>query len=136
MPIKAIIFDFYGVIGLNSLGLQVELNRELVELIRQLRESYKIGLLSNADSSWLRPYLQQHQLEFDAVVISSEVGLTKPERKVFELALQHLGVEAPEAILIDDIGDYIAEAERLGMAGIEYRNNTQLRAELKRLGVV
>jgi putative hydrolase of the HAD superfamily len=71
-----------------------ELNESLVSYLSVLRGNYKIALLSNSSSEYLRHELAKYDLEkfFDEIVISSEVGLIKPEPAVFHYILQKLAV--------------------------------------------
>lgn len=56
---------------------------------------------------------------FDVVVDSAHVGVRKPDPRIFRLALERLGVVAPEtAVFLDDFPGNVAAAERLGMRGI------------------
>ena len=133
--IKALVFDFYEVLGLSPAGWEIKLNQELVDWIHAHASKYKLGLISNADSNWLKPYLKQHKLKFDVTVISSEVGFTKPDARIYQHALSQLKVEPEAAVFIDDIAQYVEAAQQEGMQGIVYDNNQQLFTELKKLGV-
>jgi putative hydrolase of the HAD superfamily len=56
---------------------------------------------------------------FDAIVDSAQVGIRKPDPRIFHLALERLGGLAPEsAVFLDDFHGNVAAAERLGMRGI------------------
>jgi putative hydrolase of the HAD superfamily len=55
---------------------------------------------------------------FDAVVISAEVGMRKPERRIFLHAAELLGLEPRECIFIDDIEANITAAEDVGLRGV------------------
>jgi putative hydrolase of the HAD superfamily len=56
---------------------------------------------------------------FDVVVDSAQVGVRKPDPRIFHLALERLGHLAPEAaVFLDDFHGNVAAAERLGMRGI------------------
>ena len=52
---------------------------------------------------------------FDVVVVSYEVGLAKPDPRIFELCLSRLGAQAGEALFVDDRAENVAAAERLGL---------------------
>jgi epoxide hydrolase-like predicted phosphatase len=108
------------------------LDRELVDYIRSLRPRYKTGLLSNA---WpdTRDYVVRNHLDdaFDTLVISAEVGIMKPERGIFELALKQLEVAAQEAVFIDDTSINVEAARKIGLHGIVFRNRRQAQSELK-----
>ena len=67
---------------------------------------------------------------FDAVVISGEVGLHKPQPEIFRLACERLGVEPADAVFVDDLRENCAGAEAVGMAAILHRDTTET---LKRL---
>ncbi|MSQ19103.1 MAG: HAD family hydrolase [Betaproteobacteria bacterium] len=56
---------------------------------------------------------------FDAVVESSKIGARKPERRFYEIALQHLGIRAEEAVFLDDLGINLKPARAMGMATIK-----------------
>jgi putative hydrolase of the HAD superfamily len=137
-PFRAIIFDFFGVIGGATSGpAEPPLNLEVVELIGQLKASYRIALLSNADR-WLHDVLRQNNLEqlFNCVVLSSEVGMQKPQPEIFEFTVGRLQVKPNEAVFVDDIEDFVGAAEKLGIRGVVFEDAAQLRQELKRLGVL
>ena len=91
----------------------------------------RTGLLSN---SWGNEYDRSdwHEM-FDAVVISGEVGMRKPEPGIFELALKRIGLPAEECVFIDDMAHNIAAAERAGLVGIVHRTFDETTAELEAL---
>jgi epoxide hydrolase-like predicted phosphatase len=91
----------------------------------------RTGLLSN---SWGNDYDRSDWLEmFDAVVISGEVGMRKPEREIFELTLDRIGLPAGECVFIDDMPHNIAAAEKAGLAGIVHRTFDETAGELEAL---
>jgi HAD superfamily hydrolase (TIGR01509 family) len=110
-------------------------NREVIEYIEELKETYPIALLSNADADFLRKLLTQHELErlFNVVLISSELGVAKPDREMFKHALNALGVEPKETVFIDDQQKNIDAAEALGIRGIRFEGVVQLRAEMNKI---
>ena len=57
---------------------------------------------------------------FDAVIISCEVGLSKPDPRIYELCLQRLGLPAPEALFVDDRADNIEGAARVGLRTLQF----------------
>lgn len=99
-------------------------NLELIELIQtELKRSFKIGMLSNASKNLLDELFSPDQIKlFDDIVLSCEVGLVKPDQKIFGLAAMRLGVETDECIFIDDLEHYCDGAERAGMRAILYRD--------------
>jgi putative hydrolase of the HAD superfamily len=91
----------------------------------------RTGLLSN---SWGNEYDRSdwHEM-FDAVVISGEVGMRKPERAIFELALDRIGLPAGECVFIDDMPDNVAAATEAGLVGIVHRAFDETASELEAL---
>ena len=59
-------------------------------------------------------------LEFDAAVFSCEVGVSKPDRRIYEIACERLGVEASECVFVGDgANDELPGAERAGMTAVQ-----------------
>lgn len=110
------------------------LDRDLVDYIRALRPRYKTGLLSNAWADTREYLVRNHLVEaFDAVIISAEVGMMKPERAIFELALRQLEAGAHEAAFVDDTSSNVEAARQMGVHGILFRNRRQTQGELMAL---
>ena len=91
----------------------------------------RTGLLSN---SWGNAYNRSEWHEmFDVVVISGEVGMRKPERQIFELTLDRIGLPAGECVFVDDIAHNIAAASQAGLVGIVHRSFDETAGELEAL---
>jgi epoxide hydrolase-like predicted phosphatase len=112
-----------------------QLDVELVDYIRSLRGRYKTGLLSNAfsDLRQVVTSLLNFSDAFDEMVISAELHLMKPDPRIYQVALQRLGVAPEEAVFIDDILRNVEGARRQGMNAIHFRQRSQALAELERL---
>jgi epoxide hydrolase-like predicted phosphatase len=93
------------------------LDPAMLNLFRRLHaDGVPTGLLSN---SWGDGYPREMFPElFDAVVISAEVGMRKPEPRIFLHAAELLGLAPRECIFIDDIAANITAAEQAGFTGI------------------
>ena len=100
-------------------------------VLRARRAGLLTGLLSN---SWGNDYPREGwDLMFDAVVISGEVGMRKPEAEIFAHVLDLLGVPADETVFVDDLTVNIEAARGLGMAAVHHRSYHQTAAELEQL---
>lgn len=100
-------------------------------LLKARTAGVKICLLSN---SWANEYPRDGWDEiFDAVVISGEIGMRKPEPRIFQHALGLIGLTAPECVFIDDIEINIAAARSLGIIGIHHIDPDTTIAELETL---
>ncbi|MDB5175687.1 MAG: HAD-superfamily hydrolase, subfamily variant 3 [Candidatus Saccharibacteria bacterium] len=111
------------------------LNEPLVDYISTLRGKYKLALLSNSSSEYLRNELAKYDLEkyFDEIVISSEVGLIKPEPAVFEHIMQKLNVQPQECIFTDDNPKHTDAAVKLGIHGIVYTSVPELKQQIEKI---
>ncbi len=101
-------------------------------LLRSLRQAgFRTGMLSN---SWGNDYPRELFTGlFDAVVISSEVGMRKPEERIFVHALARLGLAPQECVFIDDIEANVAAAQALGMIGLHHRDPETTAAAVREL---
>ncbi len=112
-----------------------EVDLELIDFIQSLKPKYKLGMLSNAwtnarrDITRIRPYLDL----FDASIFSCEVNLRKPDARIFELMLKRLGVQADEAIFVDDFQRNIAGAAAIGLHTILFQNRQTVEKEIRQL---
>jgi epoxide hydrolase-like predicted phosphatase len=70
---------------------------------------------------------------FDAVVISGEVGLRKPEPAIYRLAAERLGLSPQECVFVDDLAPNVRGAARVGMVGVHYVDHDRAVAELQEL---
>src|ERR1700694_2056508 len=70
----------------------------------------------------------------DGVLVSSEVGITKPDPEIFQMFCARFGVTPEEFVLIDDLVQNITVARSLGFLGIVFTDADELRNELIRCG--
>jgi epoxide hydrolase-like predicted phosphatase len=108
------------------------LDSDLVEYIKKLRHTYQTALLSNAWDN-LRANIQ-HRWKiadiFDEMIISAEVGMAKPDPRIYQLALSRLKVSPEEAVFIDDFERNIIGAQTVGLHTIHFKTVTQTRMDL------
>jgi len=113
-------------------------NYSLVGLLSELKKNYKLGLLTNARSEWIRKIMEKYDFEkyFDSIIISSEVGHVKPEPEIFEEIIKLLGVSKSEALFVDDRIRNVAAAQELGIKSIIYVSNEKLMTDLKKQALI
>lgn len=111
----------------------VELEEPMLAAVRQARaHGFKTALLSNSWGTSLYPIELFAEL-FDAVVISGEVGLRKPDPEIFRLAADKLGVEPADCVFVDDHPGHLKAAAELGMTTVLHRDPQSTIADLERL---
>jgi glucose-1-phosphatase len=111
------------------------LDHELVDTIRRLRPKYKTALLSNAWDDLRAALDEQWSIihDFDEIIISAEVGLAKPDARIFELVLDRLQVAPSEAVFVDDFLQNVEGARAAGLQAIHFKNSQQARTDLNEL---
>lgn len=113
--------------GISAGQIKAEIDQELVvdkrlvEFIKQLKKSYRIGLLSNAGQEEISIIYRDQVAElFDAVTISYEAHVVKPDKEIFLICAKRLGVDPADCLFIDDSLVNIQAAQKLGMETIYY----------------
>ena len=100
-------------------------------VLRVKRAGFLTGLLSN---SWGNEYPREGWDEmFDAIVISGEVGMRKPEPEIFAHTLGLLGVRADETVFVDDLLPNVEAARALGLVAVHHASYDETVGELERL---
>lgn len=85
------------------------------------RRGYRLALVADTRPGTYRNVLRQHGLYelFDAFAISEELGLVKPDRRMFAAALEALGVEPPEAVMVGNFLERdVKGANEAGMVSV------------------
>jgi putative hydrolase of the HAD superfamily len=110
-------------------------NQILVEYIRTLHLQYKVALLSNVGRDLIQQLFTPQELTelFDVVVLSSEVGMIKPDPAIYELTAARLGISTQECVMIDDMVDNVRGAESVGMHGVVYTTTDSLFSDVRSL---
>lgn len=105
-----------------------------LDFLRALRPERKVCLISNAWSG-LRAFITRQGFAdvFDYMVVSAEVGLMKPDPRIYSLALEELGAKPEESVFIDDVLANVEAARLVGMAGIHFTRPEKALEELKQL---
>jgi putative hydrolase of the HAD superfamily len=111
------------------------LDQELVAYIRSLHGRFKTALLSNATLRLVSTLRDDLHIEdcFDAIVISAQVGLMKPDPAIYRLTLDRLGVTPQQAVFIDDMLENVVAAMALGLRTIRFTSRDALLKELQPL---
>lgn len=133
--------DGHAILGL----LSGDIRSEMVEALRRIGAAgFKTACLTNNVRSHddrssgvesadperavaLRAVMQM----FDLVVESSRVGIRKPEVGFYEIALNGLGIEANQAVFLDDLGINLKPARAMGMQTIKVHSADQALRELE-----
>lgn len=112
-----------------------------VKIFKALKESGKFSLYAITNWSAEKfpiarrtyPFLSW----FKDIVVSGEIGVIKPDRKIYEYAIDRFNLKTPEySVFIDDRMENIEAAAEFGIKGIHFKNPEQLKSDLKNLGII
>lgn len=131
--------DAYGIrIDLKALGAAGiagnEMNPEMIEFVRSLHQSgIRLGLLTNNTKEGADWRSRIPAECFDVIIDSSEVGMRKPDPKIYELVLARLGAEAADVVFVDDTAHNLPPAAAMGIATVHFVEPSEGRAMIAEL---
>ena len=111
------------------------MNDALVAVVPRLRQAgYKTGILSNFGNDaryvWREIYPFIEYFDIENIIISSEVGLMKPDPRIYALAAERVGVKMEEILFIDDFVENIIGAQKAGMQTLHFADPDNARQKL------
>ena len=109
-------------------------NEPMIELMRECKAGgHRMAMLTNNVQEWeplWRTMLPVDEI-FEAVIDSGWVGYRKPERQIYEITLERLGLPAEACLFVDDMEVNCDAARELGFAAVHYREPDQAVAEVR-----
>jgi epoxide hydrolase-like predicted phosphatase len=113
-------------------------NVEMAALLGELKGTHRLALLSNTNESHFESLESKFKVtrHFDEVYLSYVLGLQKPDLKIYEHVVQATAVHANRIVFIDDRPENVEAARKVGINAIQFQNPTQLRDELRKLGLI
>jgi epoxide hydrolase-like predicted phosphatase len=115
----------------------IKIRPEVITMVSKAKGKYKVGMLTNYCKEWMDYLRKKHSLDamFDAVVVSSELKIIKPEKGIYLEISKRLGVPTNECIFIDDRKPNIDGAKACGMKGIVFSSTEQVKKDLNSHGI-
>jgi putative hydrolase of the HAD superfamily len=111
----------------------MEPDEPMIDAVRRARAAgLRTALVSN---SWGRGRYDRESFPelFDAVVISGEVGLHKPQPQIFALAAERVELDPSRCVFVDDLRENCEGAEAVGMTAVLHRDTDRTLARLEQL---
>ncbi len=109
-------------------------NEPMIELMRECKASgRRMAMLTNNVQEWeplWRTMLPVDEI-FETVIDSGFVGYRKPERQIYEITLERIGLPASACLFVDDMEINCEAARELGFTAVQYRNPDQAIAEVR-----
>lgn len=129
-------------IGIPAYLIQREIDQELmvdqqlIQLIKKLKKSYKLAMLSNAGQEEIEViYRDKIDKLFDTITVSCHEGIVKPNLEIYTRCIKKLGVKPEECLFIDDSEKNIKAAQKLNMKAILYNSSENLSSKLNELNI-
>lgn len=114
----------------NKIG---RLKQETVDFIKNNRSRFHFALLSNAAAGYIQTFFDRDQTDklFEAIYISSDLKLAKPDPKIFQYVLDHFPFPYSNCYMIDDSKNNLIGASQVGIKGIHFSSIEDLTNNLK-----
>ena len=135
-----------GILGLDDAQLLVfladlwaeylgTLNTGLASYFASLRPRYRTGIISNSFVGAREQEQQRYGFGdmTDLIVYSHEVGMSKPDPRIYQLACDGLGVPAPDMVFLDDVPENVTAARLAGLHGVLFTSTDQAIADVQAL---
>lgn len=88
------------------------------------RSGRKIYVLSNASGRFYEYFPRFYDIDFfDGAVVSCDLHIIKPDRRIYEYILDKYGLKAEECLFIDDLERNVRGAEEVGINAVRFENN-------------
>ena len=106
-------------------------------MLAGLAARYRLLLLSNTNAIHFEGLRRTHSMfrHFHHLVLSYEVKAMKPQPRIFQAAIALAGCRPEECFYTDDIADYVAAAQNLGIDAVRFESLRQLQGELTARGI-
>lgn len=111
-------------------------NRRILPLLKKLSRQYPLYLISNTNElhfNHVRKTYPEFFRYFRKTFPSHQMGCRKPEAKIYRKVLAAIHLRPEEALFIDDVGSFVKAARKVGMHALQFKNNQQLKKDLRRL---
>jgi len=123
--------------------LLLTIPKERIQLLKKLKRSHNLYLLSNTNSIHFKVvediFKKDHPEDtflglFDQVFLSHEMGLRKPDKKIYEKVVEEIGAKPEQCLFFDDLEENLKAANEVGLqtylidhpkALVEYFSNVQ-----------
>ena len=114
--------DFWN----NNFPKCFSINQKTINIINTIKSHIKVGIITNGSTQRQKAKIINTNLNhyFDTIIISEEVGFSKPDKRIFELALNKLNVQSEDVLFVgDDLEKDIAGCQNANIKGIWFNPN-------------
>ncbi|MGE6591100.1 HAD family hydrolase [Bacillus mycoides] len=102
------------------------IDQNTILFLNHIKRHFKVGIITNGSTQRQKAKIMNTGLNeyFDTIIISEEVGFSKPDKRIFELALNKLNVQSEDVLFVgDDLEKDIAGCQNTNIKGIWFNPN-------------
>jgi putative hydrolase of the HAD superfamily len=106
-------------------------------MLEGLKARYRLLLLSNTNAIHFDMIRRTYPMlrHFDNLVLSYEVKAMKPKPAIYRAAIERAGCEPGECFFTDDIAEYVAGAQAVGIDAVQFQGAERLAEEMRTRGI-
>jgi len=104
------------------------ISSSVVKMLKELKRKYRLAIVANNVTKFVDKGLERYKIKnlFDAVIVSSDVGIRKPDPRIFTYALRKLNVEPEQCVFVsDELNDDLGGAKVLGIKTVWIKNSEE-----------
>ncbi len=111
------------------------IEKRIIKLIDEIKDRYTLVMMSNQIEDWLEEVIDDNNLRghFHYFINSYQAKISKPDKRIFLMALERTGSLPEETLFIDDLESNITSAKKLGIQTIKFETYRQFLEEFKKL---
>lgn len=110
------------------------IDQNTIHFLNQIKKQFKVGIITNGSTQRQKAKIFNTNLNryFETIIISEEVGFSKPDKRIFELALNKLNAQPENTLFVgDDLEKDIAGPQNVNIKGVWFnpqkiKNTTQI----------
>ena len=112
-------------------------NPGMDQLLTQLQKKYPLYLISNTNKLHFDYIKKNFKIlrHFKKTFPSHEVGLRKPDARIFRTVLKEIGYKPREAVFIDDAPQFVRGAKRVGLHALRFQTKNKLVKDLRKFDI-
>ncbi len=110
----------------------ITIDKEMLTLIQSLKAKNRLVILSNDTVDWMNAKKRMFGLEdiFEKIYCSGDIGMAKPDNKIFDYVLNDLNIRPEELLFIDNQNNNINAADKMGIKTILFTDSKSLISSL------
>ena len=105
----------------------IELNDGFIDFAKAAREKFKLAIISNDSSEWSSYIREKFDINkyFDVISVSGDLKIQKPDRRIYDLTVEKLGIDPSDCWYVDDRKGNLIAAQNSGMCPVMFNSRNE-----------